>query len=397
MKTVNRIMGIISVSLCVLCIIPTIIGMFSGASLMSDEQLAYRAIAYILFELFVFIGGIIAVLLSTKPAATIFASVLLIVAGFLQISFNTEFSLVFIGSISLLILSWAAFISIVFGLVILVCSIKNIRKSKNENLKNEKSVIREVVKEEKSNIVDIGECCSIKRCTNCGIDLPDEAKFCPECGHEVVLINNTIQPETNIVVKKNKKIKPLFFILGIVLLISVVGLFINSVISNSSILPANANEDELKLINYIIENGIYDEDNKEYFISETTTEAGIDFQYSITYNTKTKKLTFRDTSLISSGMTITTMNYEYGAEEQSVSVNMAISGGNGVTSKGVIYPATYTNSNRTIYSFESSYSDTRMKSICETSVYQMLTHCQLIMIYAGTGMVSFGFENGLFK
>ena len=91
------------------------------------------------------------------------------------------------------------------------------------------------------------------------------------------------------------------------------------------------------------------------------------------------------------------MNYEYGAKEQSVSINMAISGGKGISSKGIIYPATYTNSNKTIHSFESSYGDTRMKSICETSVYQMLTHCQLIMIDADTGMVPFGFEKGLFK
>ena len=167
--------------------------------------------------------------------------------------------------------------------------------------------------------------------------------------------------------------------------------------TTNSNLPSNASEDELKLINYIIDNGSYDEDDKEYSIHESTNEAGMDFLYSISYNTETKKLTFRDTSSISSGMTITTMEYEYSADEQNISVNMVIGKGKAISSKGIIYPATYTNSNKTIHFFESTYNNANLKSICETSVYQMLTHCQLLMIDADTGMVPFGFEKGLFK
>ena len=360
---------------------------------MSDEQLAYRAIAYILFELFIFIGGIIAIALSSKPSATIFASVLLITAGILQIIFNTGFSLAFIGSISLLILSWVAVISITFGLVIFVLSIDKIRKTKKSN-----DVV--IVREDEPQSQYSVDCCiyhSTEKCSNCEADIPENAKFCPECGCEIVLDNDYKQLETNIVIKKKRNFKPLILATSIVLMVSAVGVFVASLISNNSILPTNANEDELKLINYIIENGSYDEEDKEYSVSEMTNEAGMNFHYSITYNTETKKLIFRDTSSISSGMTITTMYYEYGAEEQHVSITMAIEGGNGVASKGVIYPATYSSSSRTIHSFESTYSDTRMKTICETSVYQMLTHCQLIMIDADTGMVSFGFEKGLFK
>lgn len=387
MRTINRIMGIISLALCVLCILPSIIGMFAGASLMSDEQLAYRVIAYILFELFIFVGSVITIALSSKPIATIFASILLIAAGLLQINFNAEFNLAFIGSISLLILSWVAVISIVFGLVILAFSIITIRRQKQAN-----DTVVQKAESKSENLYH-----SIEKCVNCEANIPDNARFCPECGHEIVLIDDTIQSETNTVIKKKRKIKPLVLIVSILLLISIVGIFVGSIFFNNSILPTNANEDELKLINYIIENGSYDEADKEYSVSEITNEAGIDFHYSITYNIETKELTFRDTSLISSGMTITTMDYEYGAKEQRVSINMAVSGGKGISSEGVIYPATYTSSNKTIHSFESSYVDTRMKGICETSVYQMLTHCQLIMIDAETGMVPFGFEKGLFK
>ena len=380
-------MGIISLALGVLCILPSIIGMFAGASLMSDEQLAYRAIAYILFELFIFVGSIITISLASKPIATIFASILLIAAGFLQINFNAEFNLAFIGSISLLILSWVAVISIVFGLVIFMFSIITIRRQKQAN-----DTVIQKTESKSENLYPI-----IEKCVNCEANIPDKARFCPECGHEIVLIDDTIKSETNTVSKKKRKIKPSVLIVSILLLVTIAGIFVGSILPNKSILPTNANDDELKLINYIIENGNYDEADKEYSVSEITNEAGIDFHYSITYNIDTKELIFRDTSLISSGMTITTMNYEYGAKEQRVSINMAISGGKGVSSEGVIYPATYTYSNKTIHSFESSYGDTKMKSICETSVYQMLSHCQLIMIDAETGMIPFGFEKGLFK
>ena len=61
---------------------------------------------------------------------------------------------------------------------------------------------------------------------------------------------------------------------------------------SSSMLPDNANEDELKLINYIIENGEYDSEEKTYTIQESTSEAGMNFTYGIRYSKETKKLTF---------------------------------------------------------------------------------------------------------
>lgn len=166
---------------------------------------------------------------------------------------------------------------------------------------------------------------------------------------------------------------------------------------SSSKLPDNANEDELKLINYIIENGEYDSEEKTYTIQESTSEAGMNFTYGIRYSEETKKLTFIERSSISSGATYTYMHYEYGAKSQKVEIKMEIGSSNTITASGIIYPATYTQSNQTISSFESSYSYATLQSICEGNVYTMLTHCQLLMIDADTELVPFGFEKGLFK
>lgn len=389
MRTINRIMGIISLALGVLCILPSIIGMFSGASLMSDEQLAYRAIAYILFELFIFVGSIITISLASKPIATIFASILLIAAGFLQINFIAEFNLAFIGSISLLILSWVAVISIVFGLVIFMFSIITIRRQKQAN-----DTVIQKTESKSENLYPI-----IEKCVNCEANIPDKERFCPECGHEIVLIDDTIKSETNTVSKKKRKIKPLVLIVSILLLVTIAGIFVGSILSNKSILPTNANDDELKLINYIIENGEYDSKNKVYAIDESTMESGIYFNYIIEYSTETKKLTFKENQYVSeiSTATYTTMYYEYGAKEQKIEVNMVMDSKYGVKSSGIIRPATYTSSNRTIYSFESTSTNANIQSICENNVYAMLSHCQLLMIDADTGLVPFGFEKGLFK
>ena len=132
MKTANRIMGIISLAMGGVCIIPTTIGMLAGISGMTDEEIAYRAIAYILFEAFIFVGGAIAFALSSKPKATVFAAILLIVAGVLQINFNADFNLEFIGSITLLIFSWVAVISIAFGCLVFIFSIITIKKKTNQ-------------------------------------------------------------------------------------------------------------------------------------------------------------------------------------------------------------------------------------------------------------------------
>ena len=184
----------------------------------------------------------------------------------------------------------------------------------------------------------------------------------------------------------------------IILLLLVATLSISVFVGcSSSKLPDNANEDELKLINYIIENGEYDSEEKNYTIQESTSEAGMNFTYGIRYSKETKKLTFIERSSISSGATYTYMHYEYGAKSQKVEIKMEIGSSNTITASGIIYPATYTKSNQTISSFESSYSYATMQSICEGNVYTMLTHCQLLMIDADTGLVPFGFEKGLFK
>lgn len=159
------------------------------------------------------------------------------------------------------------------------------------------------------------------------------------------------------------------------------------------------NEDEQKLIDYILKNGEYDSKNKVYAIDESTKESGIYFNYIVEYSMKTKKLTFKENQYVSgiSTATYTTMYYEYGAKEQKIAINMVMDSKYVVKSSGIIRPATYTNSNRTIYSFESTSTNAHIQSICETNVYSMLSHCQLLMIDADTGLVPFGFEKGLFK
>ena len=193
------------------------------------------------------------------------------------------------------------------------------------------------------------------------------------------------------IISKHSRFKIILFLLVTTLLISV---FTGC---SSSKLPDNANDDELKLINYIIENGEYNSEEKTYTIQESANEAGMNFTYGIRYSEKTKKLTFIERSSISSGTTYTYMHYEYGAKSQKVEIKMEIGSSNTITASGIIYPATYTQSNQTISSFESSYSYATMQSICEGNVYTMLTHCQLLMIDADTGLVPFGFEKGLFK
>ena len=90
---------------------------------MTEDEIAARAIATVLFEMFLLIGGAIATILPSKPIATMISSILLIIAGVLQINHIAEFSLVFTGTIFLLILSWVAVISIAFGVLILAFSI----------------------------------------------------------------------------------------------------------------------------------------------------------------------------------------------------------------------------------------------------------------------------------
>lgn len=193
-----------------------------------------------------------------------------------------------------------------------------------------------------------------------------------------------------------KNIKPLFILLVYVLVgaITIGGIGLSSSINNNK-----PNEAEQKLIDYILENGEYDSKNKVYAIDESTMESGIYFNYIIEYSTKTKKMAFKENQYVSeiSTATFTTMYYEYGAKEQKIEVNMVMDSKYGVKSSGIIRPATYTNSNRTIYSFESTSTNANIQSICENNVYSMLSHCQLLMIDADTGLVPFGFEKGLFK
>ena len=54
MKTANRIMGITSLALGALCVIPSIIGIFAGISLMTEDEIVSRIVATILFELFLY-------------------------------------------------------------------------------------------------------------------------------------------------------------------------------------------------------------------------------------------------------------------------------------------------------------------------------------------------------
>ena len=193
-----------------------------------------------------------------------------------------------------------------------------------------------------------------------------------------------------------KNLKPLFILLVYVLVcaITIGGIGISANIGNNK-----PNKDEQKLIDYILENGEYDSENKVYFIDESTMESGIYFNYIIEYSTQTKKLTFKENQYVSeiSTATYTTMYYEYGAKEQKIEVNMVMDSKYGVKSSGIIRSATYTSSNRTIYSFESTSTNANIQSICEIDVYSMLSHCQLLMIDADTGLVPFGFEKGLFK
>ena len=135
MKTANKIMGIISIVMGALCVLPSIIGIIAGSALITTDELAAKIIATILFEAFLFVGGAIATTLCSKPFATILSSALLMIAGILQVVFAAEFNLKFIGVISLLILSWVAVISIAFGCIMFALSIFTIRKSKNEKSK----------------------------------------------------------------------------------------------------------------------------------------------------------------------------------------------------------------------------------------------------------------------
>ena len=135
MKTASRIIGIISLGMCIVCLLPSIIGLLAGSALMTKDEINSRIIATVLFELFIFCGSLIAITIPAKPFASIISGTLLITAGVLQIIFNAAFSLKFIGSISLLILSWVAIISIIFGISLLIFSIVSIICRSNEKTK----------------------------------------------------------------------------------------------------------------------------------------------------------------------------------------------------------------------------------------------------------------------
>lgn len=237
------------------------------------------------------------------------------------------------------------------------------------------------------------------KCPECQREISDQAKFCPICGYKL----NAMSDED----KSKIKIKKIVFsvigiIVAIILIMMIYLVYANTIggIGISANIGNNKpNKDEQKLIEYILENGEYDSKNKVYAIDESTIESGIYFNYIIEYSTETKKLTFKENQYVSeiSTATYTTMYYEYGAKEQKVEVNMLMDLKYGVKSSGIIRSATFTSSNRTIYSFESTSNNANIQSICENNVYTMLSHCQLLMIDADTGLVPFGFEKGLFK
>ena len=230
MKTTNRIMGITSLALGAICIIPSIIGILAGISLMTEDEIVSRVVSTILFELFIIIGGAIAAIIPSKPVATIISSVLLITAGALQIIFCAEFSLVFIGMFSLLILSWVAVISIVFGIFLLIFSIISIIK-KN---KLDDELISEENEDKKQQHLNTCNGINMKKCTYCNFDIPSEATFCPNCGKENVTDNNVTPPPTAPVKKRRTK----NIIIGIVALITatvLIGVLVGSINSKDYI------------------------------------------------------------------------------------------------------------------------------------------------------------------
>ena len=159
---------------------------------------------------------------------------------------------------------------------------------------------------------------------------------------------------------------------------------------------SQANEDEVKLVDYIIENGTYNEESKTYAILETADVEGENLLSTISYNKETQGLTFAMYITAADGLLIS-MDYIYGSDEQNVTMTIAMGNNEGIALKGIIYPATYTSSNRTIYSFESTYEEEGLNDMFEDMLYIMLTQCQLLMIDADVSIKSFGFEKGLFE
>lgn len=229
-------------------------------------------------------------------------------------------------------------------------------------------------------------------CGMCGTQLVGNEKHCPKCGNCIVeekFVNESIK-------KKDKKKLTKAIAVGCVGLVILLVVIFKLTFFNSELSP-NANDDELQLIEYIIENGNFDSEKDTYTISESTMESEIYFNYSIEYDTKNQALIFKESSYVSGGITYAYMYYEYGANKQNVEITMLIDSDKAIKSTGVIYTDTYTSSNRTIHFFESTYEHDHLQNICESNIYTMLHHCQLLMIDAGTGLKPFGFEKGLYS
>ena len=110
-----------------------------------------------------------------------------------------------IGTISLLILSWVAVISIIFWLLILAISIITI-------IKNQKSKTPIVTAESEKIKPTLNLCgdTNMKKCTYCNSDIPNEAKFCERCGAPLL----TEKVDADYVSRSDRRWGTLFIVLG---------------------------------------------------------------------------------------------------------------------------------------------------------------------------------------
>ena len=151
------------------------------------------------------------------------------------------------------------------------------------------------------------------------------------------------------------------------------------------------------LIACIIKTGSFDVDNNVYFIDNSVQYGGITFHCFIEYSADTKKLTFKEIQnmpTISIVSTIT-MQYKFGAKKQKIDIVMLGDSKHTVKFSGIIYPATYTGSDRTLHSFKAMKKDSEMKSMCEECVYYMMAHCHFLMMDYDLGFDMLGFKKGI--
>lgn len=159
----------------------------------------------------------------------------------------------------------------------------------------------------------------------------------------------------------------------------------------------NLSKDNLSLVAYIVENGVYDEKSKAYYISNNVKIPEKTWECRVIYNEKWGTIAFSEkvTQLADNTTIFTVMVYAGALDEQTVTI-VVENGEESIVSSGKIYTSDYGSINNTIYSFSTDATKDkkrRIQAMCEKATDKMFVDIQLLLAQADCTLSEFGFQN----